>query len=98
MYSAGGSNNDSNFEYIYYCATEEQVKKFESKSEISCFAESSHAAHKQTQDVQHTIIKSIGAVQLGVGQSKDDLKKEIDDLKELVLLLGQKLDTIVKKP
>jgi len=79
-YSKGDTNNDGS-EYIYYCANEEQVKKFESKSEISNFAESSEAAHKRTHEVQTLIINSINAVRLDVGQSKDDLKKAMTELK-----------------
>ncbi|KAK3824674.1 MAG: hypothetical protein J3Q66DRAFT_435916 [Benniella sp.] len=90
-YSEGATNNDSNCEYIYYCAGDEEVKKFESKSEISSFAETSEAAHKRTHEVQTLIINGINAVRLDVGQSKVDLKEAMDELKGQVGLINNDL-------
>ncbi|KAK3824541.1 MAG: hypothetical protein J3Q66DRAFT_325332 [Benniella sp.] len=73
--------------YIYYCASDEEVKKFQSGSEISIFADSSRAAHKQTQGM---IIESLSEVKDTNVRTKVEikdfvegtLKKEFADLRE----------------
>lgn len=84
-FMGGESNIDSYSEYIYYCASEEDAKNFEAESEISKFADSSKAAHRQTHEAQHTIINRINAVQLDVGHVNGDLKKEMAELREKVM-------------
>ncbi|KAF9347930.1 hypothetical protein BGX34_002796 [Mortierella sp. NVP85] len=55
MYTERTTNNDSNSEYIYYCANDEEVKKFVARSEASYLAESTQKAildslHEQSND------------------------------------------------
>jgi len=70
MHSEKVGMGDSHSEYIYYCASDEDIRKFQSRSEISSLAESSQEGHKKTHADQHRIINSISQV-----------KGEIDDLR-----------------
>ncbi|KAF9352322.1 hypothetical protein BGX34_012212 [Mortierella sp. NVP85] len=69
--------------YIYYCASEDEVKRFHSGSEISIFAYSSRAAHKKTHEDQYMIKQHISEVQ-----------KELADLKELVKCLVEERNNV----
>ncbi|KAF9350678.1 hypothetical protein BGX34_001037 [Mortierella sp. NVP85] len=84
MYSEEASNNDSYSEYIYYCATDDEVKKFESSStsEISSFAESFKAEHQKTYELQNTMMSRISTIQENSKRANKDLKQELVKLKE----------------
>ncbi|KAK3824533.1 MAG: hypothetical protein J3Q66DRAFT_383963 [Benniella sp.] len=76
MYNEGVSSSDSSSEYIYYCATDDEVKKFESSStsEISSFAESLKAEHEITHKAQRIIMNSISTMQESSNVANEDLK------------------------
>ncbi|KAK3824536.1 MAG: hypothetical protein J3Q66DRAFT_435804 [Benniella sp.] len=111
MYSEGVSNNDSYSEYIYYCASADEVKRFQSSStsEISIFAESLKAEHERTHDAHHTIMKGIATMQEtsnvtkdeleklkgGENPKYDELKQELKELKDLVQKLVIQLNPIL---
>ncbi|KAK3824658.1 MAG: hypothetical protein J3Q66DRAFT_325676 [Benniella sp.] len=80
VYNEGASSNDGYSEYIYYCATDEEVKEFRSKfsdSEMTAHAESSKAAHEVTHKTQNKIIEDVKAV----GDAVRDNSQVIENLK-----------------
>jgi hypothetical protein len=92
-YIKGASNNGGHSEYIYYCATDEEVREFRSKfsdSEMTAHAESSKAAHEKTHEAQSEILSDVKAVSNAVRSSSQhsccggEVKQELDHLKELV--------------
>jgi hypothetical protein len=70
--------------YIYYCASDDEVKRFQSGSEISIFAYSSRAAHKKTHEDQHMIMQNISEVRNNVEQGNEETKRELEDMKSIV--------------
>jgi len=101
MYNEGVSSNDSSSEYIYYCATDDEVKKFESSStsEISSFAESIKAEHEKTHTAQRTIMNSMSTMQENSNVAKDDLKKVLGQgnaLKQDLVKLKEREDHELK--
>lgn len=92
--------------YIYYRASDEEVKKFQSKLDILNIAESSQAAHEVTHEAQRMIIKSISEVKDTNIGTKVELKKyveeavtkELGELRELVQLLVRRADGEYSEP
>ncbi|KAF9350677.1 hypothetical protein BGX34_001036 [Mortierella sp. NVP85] len=91
-YNEGVSNNDGYSEYIYYCATDDEVKRFQSSStsEISSFAESLKKEHERTHEAQRTIMEGIKTMQNISNVAKDELKGVIDQGQSL----KQELETL----
>ncbi|KAK3824675.1 MAG: hypothetical protein J3Q66DRAFT_419306 [Benniella sp.] len=79
MYTERATNNDSNSEFIYYCANDEEVEKFMARSEISYLAESTQA-NKETQSTQRVILKDIHDQGNALKNEFESLKKQVDKL------------------
>jgi hypothetical protein len=80
VYNEGASSNDGYSEYIYYCATDEEVREFRSKfsdSEMTAHAVSSKAAHEVTHKTQDKILDGVKAV----GEAVRDSSQAIENLK-----------------
>lgn len=84
MYSERVSNNDSYSEYIYYCASADEVKRFQSSStsEISGFAESLKVEHEKTHDAQRAIMEGIKMMHMKNPPGYIELKQELDQLRK----------------
>ncbi|KAK3824532.1 MAG: hypothetical protein J3Q66DRAFT_325313 [Benniella sp.] len=81
MYSERAGYSDSHSEYVYYCASDEEVKKFQSRSEmLSLTADPSKAGHSETLLAQRMILKSISEVKSDVTHGNDALNKRLDTL------------------
>ncbi|KAF9343083.1 hypothetical protein BGX34_007247, partial [Mortierella sp. NVP85] len=83
------SSNDGYSEFIYYCATDEEVREFRSRfsdSGMTAHAESSKASHEETHKTQTKILQDVKAVSEAVhahhaccgGKTERDLKAEQD--------------------
>ncbi|KAK3824534.1 MAG: hypothetical protein J3Q66DRAFT_92656 [Benniella sp.] len=98
IYFEGVSNSDSYSEYIYYCASDEDIKKFllRSTSEVSSLAEASKEAHQKTHNSQNSIANKVieqgnvlrqelAGLKEGTAENSrghDELKLELTGLKE----------------
>ncbi|KAF9344932.1 hypothetical protein BGX34_005201, partial [Mortierella sp. NVP85] len=71
-------------EYIYYCASDEDIRKFERRSGISYLAESTQAADNETHSAQRMIIRSLSEMQRNHEQANGAFKNDLEALKELV--------------
>ncbi|KAF9352088.1 hypothetical protein BGX34_000179 [Mortierella sp. NVP85] len=81
MYSERAGYSDSHSEYVYYCASDEEVKKFQSRSEmLSLTADPSKAGHSETISTQRMILKSISDVKSDVAHGNEALNKRLDTL------------------
>lgn len=85
MYTEGLRNSDNHPDYIYYCASEEDVRKFQSKSDSLALA--SKAAHQKTRD---KIINSISTVKQDIADLKEHFTntRSADDSKQAITAHG----------
>ncbi|KAF9344391.1 hypothetical protein BGX34_005737 [Mortierella sp. NVP85] len=81
-YNERMSGGESYSQYIYYCASEEEVKKFQSSADISGVVQSSKAAHNETHLAQRMIIKGISEVKSEVKDTNIHVKEELKKLVE----------------
>ncbi|KAK3824539.1 MAG: hypothetical protein J3Q66DRAFT_383968 [Benniella sp.] len=72
------SYNRPGLEYTYYCATEEEVRKFQSKV-TSIVAQSSTEMHNETHQAQRMIIKGMSEVKESNNNAKEELKKFVEE-------------------
>lgn len=87
VYGERASGNDGYSEYIYYCATEDEVKAFRSK--FTSHADSSKAAHDETHEKQRQILENVRAVSDAVTSQHScctggKVEQELAQLKEMV--------------
>ncbi|KAF9343988.1 hypothetical protein BGX34_006153, partial [Mortierella sp. NVP85] len=71
LYNKDAGNNDGYSEYIYYCATDEEVREFESR--FMSHAESSKEAHEVIHKTQSRILEDVKAVGEAVRSSSQQV-------------------------
>jgi len=94
VYNQGVSNHDSYPEYIYYCANDEEVNKFQSQftiSEASGLSPENRFVVEETQRTIQTLEKDVAVEAVGRHQDHDELKQELTELRELVKDLMKQL-------
>lgn len=78
-YNEGMSGGEGDSQYIYYRASDEEVKRFQSRVELSGAIQSSKSAHNETHLAQRMIIKGISEVKDTNLHVADDIKKFVEE-------------------
>ncbi|KAK3824676.1 MAG: hypothetical protein J3Q66DRAFT_325773 [Benniella sp.] len=90
VYNQGVSNHDSYPEYIYYCANDEEVNKFQSQFTISEASGLSPENRFVVEEIQ-TLEKDVAVEAVGRHRDHDELKQELTELRGLVKDLMKQL-------